>query len=460
MNLGFHRLISVSAPGTGLSVSSSSPLWSQASSVRSPRRKASGSPPSIVNTSNGQKGGCARLFRYTLIGLGVLFGCGILVTFLPESEPERVSDSPASLSGTPITSSATAQADALPTAPVGSTATVMNIVDGDTIDVLLDGGQVTVRYIGVDAPEIGQSGYPAATEANRQLVEGQSVRLERDVSDTDQDGRLLRYVFLADGRMVNRVLVAQGWAQPLMIAPDTQHTADFHDAAVEAWQSQQGFWSGSSGGDGVMSYAITTVDRATVQPEPRKDASVIESLPYLTPLTVFGRTLDSTWLQVRTSTGSGGWIATEQVQTVLPTSAIAVSLDAPAPLAVIVPTAQPQPTPEPPPVPDQAAAPIAIPTVAPTAIPTAIPQVQERAVVVPIGGDTGDGQPFTCTGGCTTPPDPSCSIKGNVNSDGERIYHTTDSRSYNRTDIKPEEGDRWFCTEQEAQAAGFRAPRN
>ncbi|WP_297633547.1 SH3 domain-containing protein [Caldilinea sp.] len=67
---------------------------------------------------------------------------------------------------------------------------------------------------------------------------------------------------------------------------------------------------------------------------------------------------------------------------------------------------------------------------------------------------------FTCIGGCATPPDPSCAIKGNVNSRGEKIYHMPGWRDYDRTDIKPEEGDVWFCTAAEAEAAGFRAPRN
>ena len=65
-----------------------------------------------------------------------------------------------------------------------------------------------------------------------------------------------------------------------------------------------------------------------------------------------------------------------------------------------------------------------------------------------------------CPNGCTDQPNASCSIKGNVNSHSERIYHTTASRSYNVTKVKPEEGDRWFCTVAEAEAAGFRAPRN
>lgn len=56
-------------------------------------------------------------------------------------------------------------------------------------------------------------------------------------------------------------------------------------------------------------------------------------------------------------------------------------------------------------------------------------------------------------------PDPNCRIKGNINHDGERIYHTPwGSRSYDRTKINPEKGERWFCDEAEAVASGWRAP--
>lgn len=59
----------------------------------------------------------------------------------------------------------------------------------------------------------------------------------------------------------------------------------------------------------------------------------------------------------------------------------------------------------------------------------------------------------------TTYDDPAgeCIIKGNVNSKGEKIYHTPASKSYKRTKINPDEGDQLFCTRQEAEAAGFRA---
>lgn len=112
---------------------------------------------------------------------------------------------------------------------------------------------------------------------------------------------------------------------------------------------------------------------------------------------------------------------------------------------------------------------IATPTTPKTAMPTKTltatlrpPSTATMAPVIatPTPALPGRSNPsaFQCTGGCATPP-AGCLIKGNVNSKGEKIYHTPSSRDYKRTDIKLEEGDRWFCTEAEAQDAGFRAPQ-
>ena len=78
-------------------------------------------------------------------------------------------------------------------------AEVVRVIDGDTIDVLIDGQTHRVRYIGVDTPETvhpprGVEPYgKAASERNRQLVEGETILLEKDVSETDRFDRLLRY---------------------------------------------------------------------------------------------------------------------------------------------------------------------------------------------------------------------------------------------------------------------------
>jgi len=58
----------------------------------------------------------------------------------------------------------------------------------------------------------------------------------------------------------------------------------------------------------------------------------------------------------------------------------------------------------------------------------------------------------------TTASSPGCPIKGNISSNGDRIYHAPWSRSYNKTRINEAKGERWFCDEAEAIAAGWRAP--
>lgn len=88
-------------------------------------------------------------------------------------------------------------------------ATVYDVVDGDTIDVLIDGKLETVRYFGVDTPERGETCFRDATERNRRLV-GSKVLLLADVRDRDTFSRLLRYVFKADGTSVDATLVAEG----------------------------------------------------------------------------------------------------------------------------------------------------------------------------------------------------------------------------------------------------------
>jgi len=55
--------------------------------------------------------------------------------------------------------------------------------------------------------------------------------------------------------------------------------------------------------------------------------------------------------------------------------------------------------------------------------------------------------------------DGDCRIKGNISGEGQRIYHVPGSASYTQTQINPARGERWFCSEREAQAAGWRAPR-
>jgi micrococcal nuclease len=125
---------------------------------------------------------------------------------------------------------------------------VVDIIDGDTIKVRIGGAVYSLRYIGIDAPERGAPGARAATAANRQLVDGETVLLEADVSDTDRFDRLLRYVWLADGAgllLVNRELVRIGVAIAKAYPPDTSYQRLLNAAERRAKEREVGLWNDS-----------------------------------------------------------------------------------------------------------------------------------------------------------------------------------------------------------------------
>lgn len=91
-------------------------------------------------------------------------------------------------------------------------ATVTRIIDGDTIDVMINGVVQRIRYFGVDTPERGQACFSEATERNRALA-GQTVLLIPDVRNVDPYGRLLRYALTSDGVFIDATLVSQGYGR-------------------------------------------------------------------------------------------------------------------------------------------------------------------------------------------------------------------------------------------------------
>lgn len=109
---------------------------------------------------------------------------------------------------------------------IGDEGYVVNVIDGDTIDVEIDGEIYRVRYIGANTPERDEPCYEAAKNANRALVERKTVRLVRDVSDTDRYGRLLRYVYVGDV-FVNAQLIEDGYAETVRYPPDEKYFDEF-----------------------------------------------------------------------------------------------------------------------------------------------------------------------------------------------------------------------------------------
>jgi endonuclease YncB( thermonuclease family) len=87
---------------------------------------------------------------------------------------------------------------------------VEEIIDGDTIDVRIDGIETRIRYFGVDTPERGRACYREAIDRNETLL-GDTILLLPDARTEDDFGRLLRYVFLPDGTSVDATLVAEGF---------------------------------------------------------------------------------------------------------------------------------------------------------------------------------------------------------------------------------------------------------
>lgn len=149
-------------------------------------------------------------------------------------------------------------------------ATVVEVVDGDTIKVQMDGRIYPVRYIGIDAPESTiQKEYfgKEASQRNFELVSGREVVLYRDQSETDRYDRLLRFVFVGDV-FVNYELVRQGYANAKGYQPDTSCSWYFSEAEAAAQMNGLGLWAGqaalptlpASAGSAVVIVAVNKVE--------------------------------------------------------------------------------------------------------------------------------------------------------------------------------------------------------
>jgi micrococcal nuclease len=143
--------------------------------------------------------------------------------------------------------------DSTPAGPAGQTADaeVTRVIDGDTIEVRISGGEDEVRYIGIDTPETVKPGTPVqcfgpqASSENHRLVEGRRVRLVFDRERRDVYGRLLAYVY-TDSGFVNAQLMRGGYARSLTIPPNTRHAGLFHRLAEDAGRAGRGLWGDCS----------------------------------------------------------------------------------------------------------------------------------------------------------------------------------------------------------------------
>lgn len=119
------------------------------------------------------------------------------------------------------------------------------VLDGDTVDLR---SGVRIRYLLVDAPEIAHSARQIpecygneATTLNTQLVLGREVTLEYDQQCKDRYDRLLAYVYIGD-RMVNREIIARGFARLLVIPPNEKHAEELERLEADAREEGRGLW--------------------------------------------------------------------------------------------------------------------------------------------------------------------------------------------------------------------------
>lgn len=166
---------------------------------------------------------------------------------------------------------------------------VTRIIDGDTIEI--ESGQ-KVRYIGIDTPETVDPNRPAgcygqeASNKNKELVEGKEVYLEKDVSETDRYGRLLRYVWVGD-QMINKLLVKDGYAQASSYPPDIKHQEELSAMQASARENKLGLWGE------VCNPTPTPTLRPTAAPVITPKPTIKPSTTYYTPPPVNNPTSDS-----------------------------------------------------------------------------------------------------------------------------------------------------------------------
>jgi micrococcal nuclease len=132
-----------------------------------------------------------------------------------------------------------------------NTYSVVKVVDGDTLDVSIDGKVERLRLIGIDTPETVDPRKPVqcfgveASNKAKSVLTGKKVSLEADNTQGERDkyDRLLRYVFLEDGTNFNQLMIEQGYAHEYTYDVPYMYQQQFKLAQINAKLGAKGFWS-------------------------------------------------------------------------------------------------------------------------------------------------------------------------------------------------------------------------
>jgi micrococcal nuclease len=174
----------------------------------------------------------------------------------PEPPPEPTEAPPTAAPPEPTAAPPTAAPTAAPQAIAApelerESAQVVRVVDGDTLKVMLNGQEQTVRLIGIDTPESVHPRQPVecfgieASNKAKELASDQPVQLAADPTQdsVDRYGRLLRYVYLPDGALLNWELIYQGYAFEYTYNVPYFYQSEFQQAERDAREQQRGLWA-------------------------------------------------------------------------------------------------------------------------------------------------------------------------------------------------------------------------
>lgn len=134
---------------------------------------------------------------------------------------------------------------------VGIYYNVSKVTDGDTLHIIMEGNDETVRLIGINTPETVDPRKDVecfgkeASDRMKELAKGKIVRLEFDESQALRDtyGRLLAYVYLEDGQMINRKMVAEGYAYEYTYMIPYKYQSEFRELQYLAQSAKRGLWA-------------------------------------------------------------------------------------------------------------------------------------------------------------------------------------------------------------------------
>lgn len=145
---------------------------------------------------------------------------------------------------------------------IASQTHIVKIVDGDTFVIRYEGKEEKIRLIGIDTPE-SRANVKAGKDASRSgkdveaivsqgrsakrfvetlIATGTPVRVELDVQHRDKYGRLLGYIYLEDGRMLNEEIIKAGYASPMTYPPNVKYEKRFRTAYQWARDNKKGLW--------------------------------------------------------------------------------------------------------------------------------------------------------------------------------------------------------------------------